>query len=266
MIKFFHKIRYDLMEKNKTGKYLKYAIGEIILVVIGILLALQINNWNENRKDRALEKIYLKRFLDDLEEEVVYVKSFIVYNQKVYKYAIKAIQYFEDPSIAMDSPTQSLIDLYQASQFNDARTTASTYKELNASGQINLLQNQKLRSLLISFYELDWINSVVFNIPNKYRESLRSIILNDIQIKIRANCGDIYVETKNSISVELPDDCTVEISDEEAKRALKILLENDGVKGDLNFLIGNMESKLNYMKYVEKQLTGLILELEKVKK
>ncbi len=51
MIKFFRKIRYDLMEQNKTGKYLKYAIGEIVLVVIGILIALSINNWNEQRKD-----------------------------------------------------------------------------------------------------------------------------------------------------------------------------------------------------------------------
>ncbi|WP_191859413.1 DUF6090 family protein [Hanstruepera ponticola] len=50
MIKFFRKIRYNLMEQNKTGKYFKYAIGEIVLVVIGILIALQINNWNEGRK------------------------------------------------------------------------------------------------------------------------------------------------------------------------------------------------------------------------
>tara|TARA_B110000902_G_scaffold186472_2_gene211077 strand:+ start:2030 stop:2242 length:213 start_codon:yes stop_codon:yes gene_type:complete len=49
MIKLFRKIRYNLMEKNKTGKYFKYAIGEIVLVVIGIIIALQINNWNENR-------------------------------------------------------------------------------------------------------------------------------------------------------------------------------------------------------------------------
>ncbi|MFT4565988.1 MAG: hypothetical protein ACI9FN_000941 [Saprospiraceae bacterium] len=55
MIKFFREIRYDLMEKNKTGEYLKYAIGEIILVVIGILIALSINNQNEVRKDRKFE-------------------------------------------------------------------------------------------------------------------------------------------------------------------------------------------------------------------
>ena len=50
MINFFRKIRYNLMEQNKTGKYFKYAIGEIVLVVIGILIALSINNWNEQPK------------------------------------------------------------------------------------------------------------------------------------------------------------------------------------------------------------------------
>jgi len=56
MIKFFRKIRQNLVMENKTGKYFKYAIGEIILVVIGILIALQINNWNERRKERAQEQ------------------------------------------------------------------------------------------------------------------------------------------------------------------------------------------------------------------
>lgn len=49
MINFLRRIRYDLMDKNKTGKYVKYAIGEIVLVVIGILIALSINNWNQQR-------------------------------------------------------------------------------------------------------------------------------------------------------------------------------------------------------------------------
>ncbi len=66
MIKFFRKIRYDLMERNKTGKYLKYAIGEIVLVVIGILIALSINNWNQQR---ILEKQSQKVLLN-LREEI----------------------------------------------------------------------------------------------------------------------------------------------------------------------------------------------------
>ena len=55
MIKFFRKIRQRLLSENKFSKYLIYATGEIVLVVIGILIALQINNWNEQRKERKLE-------------------------------------------------------------------------------------------------------------------------------------------------------------------------------------------------------------------
>jgi len=66
MLKFFRKIRQNLLSENKFSKYLIYAIGEIILVVIGILIALQINNWNENRKARLTEVTKLNKLLEDL--------------------------------------------------------------------------------------------------------------------------------------------------------------------------------------------------------
>ena len=66
MIKFFRKIRQKLLSENKFSKYLIYAIGEIVLVVIGILIALQINNWNEHRKDKATEHTLLIAMHDDL--------------------------------------------------------------------------------------------------------------------------------------------------------------------------------------------------------
>jgi len=66
MIKFFRKIRQNLIMENKNSKYFKYAIGEIVLVVIGILIALQINNWNENRKVLKAQKNLLESFYDNL--------------------------------------------------------------------------------------------------------------------------------------------------------------------------------------------------------
>jgi uncharacterized membrane protein YgaE (UPF0421/DUF939 family) len=60
MIKFFRKIRKRMLTENRFSKYLIYAIGEIVLVMIGILLALQINNWNEHRKDQIKEQVILK--------------------------------------------------------------------------------------------------------------------------------------------------------------------------------------------------------------
>ena len=73
MIKFFRKIRQNLLMENNTGKYFKYAIGEIILVVIGILIALQINNWNENNQDRKQEKKILSQLLKEYENEILFV-------------------------------------------------------------------------------------------------------------------------------------------------------------------------------------------------
>jgi len=70
MIKLFRKIRYDLMEKNKNGKYFKYAIGEILLVVIGILIALSINNWNESRKNSNFERKVILELSVDVREDI----------------------------------------------------------------------------------------------------------------------------------------------------------------------------------------------------
>jgi Family of unknown function (DUF6090) len=85
MIKFFRKIRYDLMGENKTGKYLKYAFGEIVLVVIGILIALSINNWNENRKAYAKSKNYLTEIYSDLQKDTIeFNKGIGVLNELIY--------------------------------------------------------------------------------------------------------------------------------------------------------------------------------------
>ncbi len=75
MIKFFRKIRQNLLSQGKTGKYFKYAIGEIFLVVIGILIALQINNLNDQRKARAVTHLYYKQLLEDFEIDKNYIEE-----------------------------------------------------------------------------------------------------------------------------------------------------------------------------------------------
>ena len=78
MIKFFRHIRKDLMEKNKTGKYIKYAVGEIVLVVIGILIALSISNWNEKRKlNNTINGVY-SIIKDDLLSDIETIDKVLV--------------------------------------------------------------------------------------------------------------------------------------------------------------------------------------------
>lgn len=77
MIKFFRKIRQNLLWEGKTGKYLKYAIGEIVLVVIGILIALQINNWNETRKQHIAEREFITSVKNDLKQDNAFIQLII---------------------------------------------------------------------------------------------------------------------------------------------------------------------------------------------
>src|SRR6056300_1305278 len=82
MIKFFRHIRQNLLMENKTGepalpagRYLKYAIGEIILVVIGILIALQVNNWNTYRNKKEQVVHYSKLLTEDISNDIKMIKE-----------------------------------------------------------------------------------------------------------------------------------------------------------------------------------------------
>jgi len=266
MIKFFRKIRYDLTEKNKTGKYLKYAIGEIVLVVIGILIALSINNWNQNRLNEDLESLYYKRLLDDVREEKYILEATINYSNKVYYHAKKAIAVFENSSDAEINPVENLIDMYQASQLSDAYSASSTFQELIASGQINLIQNENLKNTLIRYYGADWSQTGVFILENKYRENLRGKMPDEIQTQIRLNCGDIYIKKGNSYLLSLPNECNIQVDFELAKSIVEDLRMDESLKKDLRYLIGNEMGKVNDLKPVQKQLDEIIALLEEISK
>ncbi len=108
MIKFFRKIRYDLMGKNKTGKYLKYAIGEIVLVVIGILIALSINNWNGQRKARTNERELYSRIIMDLQLDEKRINQHIKYykdDQSMHHYIYQDSQGIWDNDSVIDFST-----------------------------------------------------------------------------------------------------------------------------------------------------------------
>lgn len=115
MIKFFRKIRKKLLMENNTGKYFKYAIGEIILVVIGILIALQINNWNEQRKERIQEKIFLKRFEVELKTNIENILTAISLNKSRIHRAKFLLRAIDKPQLAVDSSSYFMKSIEHAS-------------------------------------------------------------------------------------------------------------------------------------------------------
>lgn len=155
MIKFFRKIRYNLMEKNKTTKYLKYAIGEIILVVLGILIALQINNWNENRINSNKETSVLANIHKEFKRNKKQLDSVVGTHKKVHRSCSKIISLFPikskpEPKV-LDSLSVWLWDSYGGVTFNPSQTSINA---LASTSSFNIIKNETLRDLLISWNDL----------------------------------------------------------------------------------------------------------------
>lgn len=156
MLKFFRKIRYNHISKNKTGKYIKYALGEIILVVIGILIALQINNWNGNRKDVILEKEYLTRLKSDLEFDQTLLKRITIdrYERKV-ECLEKGKAYNQGNYIIKDT-LQFLDDIGYGGVFGNVNWSlnTNTYNELISTGNLRKIKSDSLRNNIITYYKI----------------------------------------------------------------------------------------------------------------
>ena len=137
MIKFFRKIRQQLLTANKFSKYLLYAIGEIVLVVIGILVALQINQWNTNTKNNSLEKIYLQRLKADVNwniEELTRIINIFSRQEKTIEEYLKGNE---------GHKRNIWINFMMAHQ-----TRNSTYNELVSTGSLKLIKDIHLRDML----------------------------------------------------------------------------------------------------------------------
>ena len=147
MIKFFRKIRQNLLAEGKTGKYLKYAVGEIVLVVIGILIALQINNWNGNRKQQIkLQQIY-HEILADLKRERDYANFIINKFEGQRKAYSDYLESFSNTKITRKSMYRKLLELNMEGY--PINSNSSIVESLQNSGEIVLLP-QSIRNKLIN--------------------------------------------------------------------------------------------------------------------
>ncbi|WP_242130585.1 DUF6090 family protein [Aestuariivivens marinum] len=146
MIKFFRNIRKALLNEGKTTKYLKYAIGEIILVMIGILLAIQVNNWNEKRiQSISLEKA-LRQVMNDLMQDEIYLKHYEDTDARRIEY-LEALSKRNYHNIMLDSI------LYNLDHYIYMYKSDNAYSTLKSSGLFSVIKNDSLKSNLTSYYE-----------------------------------------------------------------------------------------------------------------
>ena len=207
MIKLFRNIRKKLAAENKIPAYLRYAIGEIVLVVIGILIALQINNWNENRKKSLQEVYYLNQLLEDFKYNKSMVKWHINFNKFQMENAILLLKSLKNDSL---NETESKNWYYALSHlwflphysFND-----NSWQELKSTGNIGLIHNKVVVQKIAEFYS---IIENAYDLENEwgqfnldYRKKINSILEPELRVKILKNLAD-GGSIKNDLNVQFP--------------------------------------------------------------
>jgi len=217
MIRFFRKIRFELMSKSqpagKAGRYLKYAIGEIFLVVIGILIALQINNWQKDRRDREQEYRYINDLINDFKQDSIKLKELKIQanNTAIAKDSIYKV--LNDFDYKMDSLPYYF--RWQWVGYKVFSPSTSTIEEMKSSSHLEIISDPQLRKDIVKMY---------------YQYDL---FLQDEDLFTRSN-REIFSIAKDELrNIDTP-----------TEKEIKVLLRNNKFSNRLrkNFANGRLES------------------------
>ena len=185
-------MRNSLLKEGNLGKYLAYAIGEIIIVVVGILLALYLNNWNQKMTDKKLEIQYYQSMNNQLKEDLDIIIGEINYNQNYLNqfFYAKNLLLLKDKS-KIDTLGKIAINMVR---FSDFRRKSNIYQTLINSGEIIKINNYKITERLQGLEE-------TYTYINGLEENHLSIIISQIipEIRLRIQFDPLKVENPESL-------------------------------------------------------------------
>ena len=146
MINFFRKIRKQLADDNKPLKYTRYAIGEIVLVVIGIMIALSINNWNETKKEQILTNKYLVGFINDLERDIRQLDTLINVRKKQSLSANTLLKIIESNELDIDEFYEHYYYIFPFYRFIP---NSNTLEEVLNSSHLRFITDEEIKNRIL---------------------------------------------------------------------------------------------------------------------
>lgn len=191
MIKFFRKIRQQLLTENKISKYLVYASGEIFLVMVGIILALQVNTWNENRKESNTELDILTGIKNDLNDDIIGLTSRVSYDSLIVARTEQLLDIMQNDTTEYDTTMDKLFGLTDTYVIFHPKKLS--YNTLQQKG-LSIISNDSLLTKIIRVYDIEYVNQDDFD------DIIKSILINSLNINYK------YLSTGTSIFRKRPND------------------------------------------------------------
>ena len=172
-MKIFREIRQKLVAQNNIGNYLKYAIGEIVLVVVGILIALQINNWNANKKLNQSRQEYYRQLLIDLDKDKASATNFIIRFKNEHEQYNNYLKLYDQKNLSPSEIYNTLMRLNLSSVF--MKFNSNTIESLRSSGELILFPLEIRNKLLDLKVFQDHILEIVKHEADKKDDVIRSM-------------------------------------------------------------------------------------------
>ncbi|WP_223033791.1 DUF6090 family protein [Hanstruepera marina] len=192
MIKFFRNIRKNLLNKGKTSKYLKYAIGEIVLVVIGILIALAINKWNQKIQESKQGKVLLERIHHDLVQDTLLFRKTVEKNV-VIREDIKHFLNTMYSGVENKKQVEKMSATFDKALDQIFSYNKTTYNSIMSTGSINLINNPKLKDDILELYNSYEEIEELLNSINEWMLNVTSTLDTKTNfIKFNTQVSDIY--------------------------------------------------------------------------
>lgn len=199
------RIREHIVTHNWFAVAIDFAI-----VVAGVLLAMQVSNWNDQRGQRQLARNYRTRLVAELRSDETQIAQKIRYYEAVRRHGVALLDSLEDPSAQLG--TRFLVDAYQLTQDDPARSKRFIFDEMVSSGMLRLLGSEEDQSLASDFYQqLELYDSTVSE-SFPYRQVLREEMPYVVQTEIRTHCGDRGISHAGKfVGIALPEDCPISL-------------------------------------------------------
>src|SRR4051794_19223316 len=229
--------------RDHIAKQNWFAVGvDLAIVVVGVFLGTQANNWNQDRIERTEAREYRAQIIDNLRANEADVAVRAGYYHQVQAHAIAALNALNQPGARLGEPF--LVDAYQASQVWLRPFERTAYDELQTSGVARMIGDARTRGLLSAYY----VGARGFEARTAeitgYREVLRRTMSVDAQEGIRASCDDVVRDlAAGGQAIALPDSCYPRLAPTVVANAVARLRDVPGIRDDLTRLIVDLDQK-----------------------